>query len=84
LWQDLAPQLLSCFYSILSVSFVIAAGGGRIKKLQDKPPTDKRIKQSSTDKLADSILWIGVAIAVFFCVFSAFLLFLDIADFTLL
>jgi PAS domain S-box-containing protein len=51
--------------------------------LQSKPFKDKRIKQSSADRLADSILWIGLAIALFFWVFSAFLRFLDTAEFTL-
>ncbi len=48
-----------------------------------QPPNDKRIKQSSADRLADSIVWIGLAIALFFWVFSTFLRFLNTAEFNL-
>lgn len=46
-----------------------------------KLPKDKRNKQSSTDRLANSVLWVGVAIAIFFWFFSAFLRFINTAEF---
>ena len=51
--------------------------------MQSKSPNDKRIKQSSADRMADSIVWIGIAIALFFWVFSTFLRFLNTAEFNL-
>lgn len=51
--------------------------------MQSQSPKDKHIKQSGADRLADSIVWIGLAIAIFFWVFSTFLRFINTAEFNL-
>jgi PAS domain S-box-containing protein len=51
--------------------------------LQSQSPKDKHIKQSGADRLADSIVWIGLAIAIFFWIFSTFLRFINTAEFNL-
>ena len=51
--------------------------------MKSQPHNDKRIKQASPDRLGDSVVWIGLAIAIFFWVFSTFLRFLDTAEFNL-
>lgn len=51
--------------------------------MQSQSPKDKHIKQSGADRLADSIVWIGLAIAIFFWIFSTFLRFINTAEFNL-